>query len=86
PVMPGSVRDNITYGLSGQYSDAMVWAAAERAGAAGFIERMPEGLDTALIEQGNNLSGGQRQRIAIARMFLRNPDILILDEATSALD
>ncbi|RSZ60358.1 ABC transporter ATP-binding protein [Massilia atriviolacea] len=86
PVMPGSVRANITYGLPGLYTDAMVLAAADKAGALAFIEQMPQGLDTLLIEQGNNLSGGQRQRIAIARMFLRNPAILILDEATSNLD
>lgn len=86
PIMPGSVRDNITYGLTGSYSDEMILEAAAQAGALGFISRMPDGLDTQLIEQGNNLSGGQRQRIAIARMFLRNPDILILDEATSSLD
>ncbi len=86
PIMPGSVRDNITYGMTSECSDEMVRLAAERAGALSFIERMPQGLDTQLIEQGNNLSGGQRQRIAIARMFLRNPDVLILDEATSHLD
>lgn len=85
-IMPGSVRDNITYGLREQVSDAQVRHAAERAGALAFIEAMPERFDTMLTEQGNNLSGGQRQRIAIARMFLRNPDILILDEATSNLD
>ncbi|WKB55584.1 ABC transporter ATP-binding protein [Eleftheria terrae] len=86
PIMPGTVRDNILYGLSGAYSDDMVRMAAEKAGALEFIEQMPQGLDTVLSEQGGNLSGGQRQRIAIARMFLRNPDILILDEATSSLD
>lgn len=86
PIMPGSVRDNILYGLSGDFTDEAVRAAAEKAGALGFIEQMPQGLDTILSEQGANLSGGQRQRIAIARMFLRNPDILILDEATSSLD
>ncbi|KRB04188.1 ABC transporter ATP-binding protein [Lysobacter sp. Root690] len=86
PVMPGTVRENIVYGLSGSFSDADVRSAAERAGALDFIDHMPQGLDTVLIEQGNNLSGGQRQRIAIARMFLRDPDILILDEATSNLD
>ncbi|QWF19601.1 ABC transporter ATP-binding protein/permease [Lysobacter capsici] len=86
PVMPGTVRENIVYGLSGAFSDDEVRSAAARAGALDFIEHMPQGLDTVLIEQGNNLSGGQRQRIAIARMFLRDPDLLILDEATSNLD
>ena len=86
PIMPGTVRDNILYGLIGEYPDDMVRMAANNAGALEFIEQMPQGLDTILSEQGANLSGGQRQRIAIARMFLRNPDILILDEATSSLD
>ena len=86
PIMPGTVRDNILYGLHGEFDDATVRRAAANAGALDFIEQMPQGLDTVLSEQGANLSGGQRQRIAIARMFLRNPDILILDEATSSLD
>jgi ATP-binding cassette subfamily B protein AbcA/BmrA len=86
PIMPGTVRDNILYGLAAAYPDELVLAAAEQAGALEFIEQMPQGLDTVLSEQGANLSGGQRQRIAIARMFLRNPDILVLDEATSSLD
>jgi len=86
PIMPGTVRDNIVYGLTGVYTDDRVRMAAEKAGALAFIEQMPQELDTLLSEQGGNLSGGQRQRIAIARMFLRNPDILILDEATSSLD
>jgi ATP-binding cassette subfamily B protein AbcA/BmrA len=86
PIMPGTVRDNIVYGLTGDYTDDSVRMAAEKAGALAFIEQMPQELDTLLSEQGGNLSGGQRQRIAIARMFLRNPDILILDEATSSLD
>jgi ATP-binding cassette subfamily B protein AbcA/BmrA len=86
PIMPGTVRDNILYGLSGTYTDEQVCMAAEKAGALAFIRQMPQDLDTILSEQGSNLSGGQRQRIAIARMFLRNPGILILDEATSSLD
>ena len=86
PIMPGTVRDNIVYGLERTCSDDEVWDAATQAGAMEFIEQMPQGLDTVLSEQGGNLSGGQRQRIAIARMFLRNPDVLILDEATSSLD
>jgi len=86
PIMPGTVRDNIAYGLPGAVDDALVREAAEQAGAWGFIAAMPQGLDTLLGEQGSNLSGGQRQRIAIARMFLRDPRILILDEATSNLD
>nr|UDM84267.1 transporter [Paracoccus alcaliphilus] len=86
PVMPGTVRDNLCYGLDRLPDDGEILLAAAKAGAREFISQMPQGLDTVLIEQGNNLSGGQRQRIAIARMFLRDPQILILDEATSSLD
>ncbi|MBP1849985.1 ABC transporter ATP-binding protein [Rhizobium halophytocola] len=81
----GSVRDNICYGRLGA-SDADVWAAARKARLDGVIEAMPHGLDTTIGERGVKLSGGQKQRMAIARMFLKNPPILILDEATSALD
>ncbi len=86
PIMPGSVRDNIAYGTQKTCSDDEIRAAANKAQALDFIDRLPEGLDTQLIEQGMNLSGGQRQRIAIARVFLRDPNLLLLDEATSSLD
>ena len=81
----GSLRENIAYGRLGA-SEADILAAAERAQLTAMIAAMPEGLDTILGERGVKLSGGQRQRVAIARMFLKNPPILILDEATSALD
>ena len=86
PIMPGTVRDNISYGVDRVCSDQEIRAAAENARAWEFIERLPQGLDSPLIEQGMNLSGGQRQRIAIARVFLRDPNLLLLDEATSSLD
>ncbi len=81
----GSVRDNIAYGRLGA-SDAEVEAAAEAANALEFIRSLPRGMDTMVGERGVKLSGGQKQRISIARMFLKDPPILILDEATSSLD
>jgi ATP-binding cassette subfamily B protein len=81
----GSVRDNVGYGRLGA-SAADVRAAIRRARLEEFVNGLPEGLDTEIGERGARLSGGQRQRIAIARIFLKNPPILILDEATSALD
>ncbi len=79
-----SARENIRYGRP-DATDAEVFAAA-RAANAGFLEDLPQGLDTFLGEKGVRLSGGQRQRIAIARAILRDPPVLLLDEATSALD
>lgn len=81
----GSVLDNIRYGRP-DASDVQVRAAAEAAFASEFIERLPQGYNTQVGEQGVRLSGGQRQRIAIARALLKDPALLLLDEATSALD
>jgi len=80
-----SARDNLRYGQWDATDDA-IWAAAEKANAAGFLSELPEGLETYLGEGGARLSGGQRQRLAIARALLRDSPILLLDEATSALD
>ena len=81
----GTVRDNILYGRPGA-SDEEMQEAARRAGADEFIQNLPNGYDTYIGERGVKLSGGQKQRISIARIFLKNPKIIILDEATSALD
>ncbi|MCQ2461942.1 MAG: ABC transporter ATP-binding protein/permease [Clostridia bacterium] len=81
----GTVRDNIIYGKPGATDEEME-NAARLAGAHEFIMKLPDGYDTYIGERGVMLSGGQKQRISIARVFLKNPPILILDEATSALD
>ena len=81
----GSIKDNIIYGNPEASDDQVEWAA-KQAEIHEYIMTLPEGYDTEVGERGLKLSGGQRQRIAIARVFLKNPKILILDEATSALD
>jgi ATP-binding cassette subfamily B protein len=84
-IFASSARDNLRYGRW-DASDDELWAAAEKANAAEFLRRLPQGLDTYMGEGGARLSGGQRQRIAIARALLRDAPLLLLDEATSALD
>lgn len=81
----GTLRDNIAYGKL-DATDEEIELAAKRAHMTDFIKELPDGYETQVGERGLKLSGGQKQRIAIARMFLKNPPILILDEATSALD
>lgn len=81
----GTIRENIAYGRL-EASEAEIVAAAGRARLDDVIAALPDGLDTIVGERGVKLSGGQKQRLAIARIFLKNPPILILDEATSALD
>lgn len=86
PVLSGSVRTNILYGLKRKVTDEEIRHACEMANAWTFIEAMPDQLETEIGERGIRLSGGQRQRLAIARALLRDPQILLLDEATSSLD
>lgn len=81
----GTIRENIAYGKPGA-SDKEIIEAAKRANIDAFVESLPDGYDTFVGERGARLSGGQKQRIAIARVFLKDPPVLILDEATSALD
>ncbi|MBE5833715.1 MAG: ABC transporter ATP-binding protein [Butyrivibrio sp.] len=81
----GTIRDNIAYGRP-DATEEEIKEAANMAGANEFISLLPKGMDTYIGERGVKLSGGQKQRISIARVFLKNPKILILDEATSALD
>ena len=82
-----TIRSNIAFGIEKKdIDDEKVWKAAEEAQLTDFVKSLPQGLDTRVGERGVRLSGGQRQRVSIARIFLKDPAVLILDEATSALD
>ncbi len=81
----GTIKYNLKLG-TGKSEERELWEACERAYIADFIRTLPNGLDTVIGAEGIDLSGGQKQRLAIARIFLKNPKILIFDEATSALD
>ncbi|MFT9597081.1 ABC transporter ATP-binding protein [Mesobacillus sp.] len=87
-MMAGTIRENLFYGLENgdRIPDERLWEVAKMAYADQFIADFPKGLDTEVGERGVKLSGGQRQRIAIARAFLRDPEILMMDEATASLD
>lgn len=84
-LFPGTIRENVRYGNL-EATDEEVYRAIRLAHLESVVQNMPEGLDSVVGERGVKLSGGQKQRLSIARMFLKNPPILILDEATSALD
>ena len=81
----GTIRENIAYGAPDATEEQIV-AAAKAAHAHGFIQRLPQGYDTLITEDGGNISQGQKQLLCIARVMLRLPPILILDEATSSID
>jgi ABC-type multidrug transport system fused ATPase/permease subunit len=85
-VLNDTIRRNLSFGMQTQVSDERLREAARLASIEDWIDGLPEGFDTPIGDRGARLSGGQRQRIALARAFVRDPDVIILDEATSALD
>ncbi|HLR14347.1 MAG TPA: ABC transporter ATP-binding protein [Bacillota bacterium] len=86
PLLTGTVRENLLYGVDREVNEAEIEESLVRANAWSFVQNLSEGVDTHIGENGSKLSGGQRQRLAIARVFLRSPECLLLDEATSNLD
>ncbi len=86
PVFPGSIRDNLCFGLAHQPGEMELMSALKAAHADEFVSHLPRGLDTELGARGQSVSGGQRQRIALARLWLREPNLILLDEATAHLD
>jgi len=82
----GSIRDNLLYGNANQISTEKINSVLKKVKADRFVANMQEGLETVINEKGSNLSGGQKQRLALARLLMRDPEILILDEITSGLD
>lgn len=86
PLLRGTIRDNVIYGSNGKVDDEAVLKALDSANCLPFVESLKKGLDTDVGESGSLISGGQKQRLAIARLFYRDPKILLLDEATANLD
>ncbi|HWR60611.1 MAG TPA: ABC transporter ATP-binding protein, partial [Clostridia bacterium] len=86
PLLSGTIRENICYGVSREVSEAEIIRAAQMANAYDFIQELPGKFDAEVGEVGGKLSGGERQRIAIARTIIKDPDYLLLDEATCSLD